>query len=163
MNGVVHWLAYKKPLFYNVQPDCIMGFDLSEEGFTLMELPRNIRPNCKEIRISHSVDEKSVALFVCYYVAMGETWDLWLMNDYGKVESWMMKYTIVLEVAFYPLKIVNRGEVLAAVTDERLVLIDVEKDEVKDLGVCGLPPSFDAASYAPSLALLDVGEKLMHY
>ncbi|KAI3444437.1 hypothetical protein Pfo_001102 [Paulownia fortunei] len=160
VNGVVHWLAYKRPEF-NGQPNCIMGFDVVEEVFKLMELPQNLGPNCKELRLSPLVDEKSVALFISYRENMDETWDLWLMNDYGKAESWTRKYTIVLEQVFFPLKIGNGGEILAAISDEKLVLIDVEKAEVKDLEVCGLPQSFYIAGYMPSLALLDIGEQLM--
>ncbi|KAK6158857.1 hypothetical protein DH2020_006171 [Rehmannia glutinosa] len=159
VNGVVHWLAYKRPKF-NGQPNCIMGFDVVEEVFKLMELPQNLEfgSNVNEMRLCPSVDEKSVSLFI----NVGEIWDLWLMKDYGKVESWARIYTIVLEQDFIPLKIVNGGEILAAVSaQKKLVLIDVEKDETKDLKVCGLPSSFYTGGYLPSLALLDNGKQLM--
>lgn len=159
INGVVHWLANKRPRF-NDQPNCILGFDVVEEVFKLMELPQNLGPNSKELRLSTLFDEKSLALFISYRENVGEAWDLWLMNDYGKVESWTRKRTITLEQVFFPLKIVNGGDILAAIGDEKLVLIDVEKEEVKDLEVCGLPLSFYAAGYMPSLAMLDIGEQL---
>ncbi|KAL0428759.1 UNVERIFIED_CONTAM: F-box only protein 8 [Sesamum radiatum] len=160
VNGIVHWLAYKRPEF-NGPPNCIMGFDVVDEAFKLMELPQNLGPNCKELRLSPSVDEKSLALFVSNRENVGDTWKVWLMNDYGKVESWTRKYTVVLDQVFFPLKLVSDGEILAAISDEKLVLFDVGKEEIKDLEVCGLPLSFGAASYMPSLALLDVGEQLV--
>ncbi|KAG8391927.1 hypothetical protein BUALT_Bualt01G0237800 [Buddleja alternifolia] len=160
VNGIVHWLAYKRPEF-NSLPNCIMGFDVVEEGFKLIELPPNLGTNCRELRLSPLVDEKSLALFVSYRENVGETWEVWLMNDYGKIESWSRKYVVVLEQVFIPLKIVNCGEILAAISDEKLVLIDVEKEEIKDLAICGLPLSFYTAGYIPSLALLDVGDQLV--
>ncbi|KAH6779962.1 hypothetical protein C2S52_011199 [Perilla frutescens var. hirtella] len=160
VNGVVHWLAYKQPRI-DGQPNCIMGFDVVEEAFKLMEVPQNLGPNSKELRLCSWIDEKSVALFVGYHENMGEAWDLWLMNDYGNVESWTRNRTIVLEQVFYPLKIVNGGDILAAIGDEKLVSIDVENEEVRDLEVCGLPLSFYAASYMPSLAMIDIGEQLL--
>ncbi|KAL3838981.1 hypothetical protein ACJIZ3_023572 [Penstemon smallii] len=40
------------------------------------------------------------------------------------------------------------------------VLIDTEKDEIKDISTCEMQ-CFDAASYMPSLALLDIGQQLI--
>ncbi|PIN26515.1 hypothetical protein CDL12_00718 [Handroanthus impetiginosus] len=160
VNGIMHWLAYKRQLFSG-PPTCIMALDLVNEVSKLMELPQNLGPNPKELRLSPLVDEKSVALFVSYHENVGKTWDMWLMNDYGEVESWTRKYIVVLEHVFFPLKIVNDGQTLAAISDEKLVLIDVEKEEVQDLEVCGLPLSFDMAGYTPSLALLDIGDRLV--
>lgn len=161
LNGVVHWLAYKNHPRVDGPPNCIMGFDLVEEVFELIELPPNLGPNLKEVRLCSWLDEKTVALFVSFRENVGEAWDLWVMNDYGKVESWTKNRTIVLEQLFFPLKIINGGDVLATIGDEKLVSIDVEKEEVKDLEVCGLPLSFYADTYLPSLAMLDYGEQLL--
>lgn len=160
LNGVVHWLAYKHPRIVG-PPNCIMGFDLVEEVFSLIELPPNLGPSLKELRLCSWLDEKTVALFVSFREHVGEAWDLWVMNDYGKAESWTKNRTIVLEHLFFPLKIINGGDVLATVGDEKLVSIDVEKEQVRDLEVSGLPLSFYAASYMPSLAMLDYGEQLL--
>ncbi|XP_073313832.1 F-box/kelch-repeat protein At3g06240-like [Primulina huaijiensis] len=159
VHGVVHWMAYRRPQF-DGHLNCIMGFDVVEDIFTLMELPQNLGPNCKELRLSPLVNEKSLSLFVSHRENMGESWDVWLMNDYGNVDSWTLKYVIVLEQVFVPIKIVNDGEILAAISDELLVLMNVETQEVMDLAVCGLPLSFYAADYDPSLALIDIGQLL---
>ncbi|XP_057778644.1 F-box/kelch-repeat protein At3g06240-like [Salvia miltiorrhiza] len=160
VNGVVHWLAYKQ-LRPNGPPNCIMGFDVVGEVFNSIEIPPNLGPDLKELRLCSWVDDKSVALFVGYRENVGEAWDLWVMNEYGQVGSWTRNRTIVLEQLFFPLKIVNGGDVLAAIGDEKLVAIDVENEEVKDLEVCGLPLSFYAATYTPTLALLDIGEQIL--
>ncbi|XP_073026734.1 F-box only protein 8-like isoform X2 [Primulina eburnea] len=102
VHGVVHWMAYKRPQF-DGHLNCIMGFDVVEEIFTLMELPQNLGPNCKELRLSPLVNEKSLSLFVSHRENM---------------------------------------------------------EEVMDLAVCGLPLSFYAADYDPSLALIDIGQQL---
>ncbi|KAL2454418.1 Ankyrin repeat family protein [Abeliophyllum distichum] len=39
-------------------------------------------------RLIYYFDEKSLALFISYSNNAGERWDMWLMNEYGKVESW---------------------------------------------------------------------------
>lgn len=159
VNGVVHWLAHKQSRVHG-NPNCIMGFDVVEEVFELMELPQNLGPNAKELRLCPWIDETTIVLFIGYHENVGEAWDLWLMNEYGNVRSWTRNRTIVLEQVFFPLKIVNDGDILAAIGDEKLVSIDVERGEVKDLEVCGLPLSFHAASYTPSLAMLDTEKQL---
>ncbi|KAL2468052.1 F-box/kelch-repeat protein-like [Forsythia ovata] len=107
-----------------------------------------------ESRLSPSVDEKSLALFINYFDNAGERWDMWLMNEYGNVESWTKKYIIVQNHTVL-LKFVNNGEDLLAMSNENLVLIDLEKEETKNHEVSSLPFSFNTASFVPSLALLD--------
>ncbi|KAL2478755.1 F-box/kelch-repeat protein-like [Forsythia ovata] len=115
-----------------------------------MYLELNFRESC----LSPSVDEKSLALFISYSNNAGERWDMWLMNEYGKVESWTKKY-IIVQNHMVPLKFVNNGEYLLAMSNENLVLIDLEKEETKNLEVSGLPFSFYTAGFVPSLALFD--------
>ncbi|KAL2546777.1 F-box/kelch-repeat protein-like [Forsythia ovata] len=115
-----------------------------------MYLELNFRESC----LSPSVDEKSLALFISYSNNAGERWDMWLMNEYGKVESWTKKY-IIVQNHMVPLKFVNNGEYLLAMSNENLVLIDLEKEETKNFEVSGLPFSFYTAGFVPSLALFD--------
>ncbi|KAL2538512.1 F-box/kelch-repeat protein-like [Forsythia ovata] len=114
--------------------------------------------NFRESRLSPSVDEKSLGLFISYSDNTGEIWDMWLMNEYGKVESWTKKY-IIVQNHMVPLKFVNNGEDLLAMGNENLVLIDLEKEETKNLEVFGLPFSFYTIGFVPSLALLDDGQR----
>ncbi|GER48664.1 F-box and associated interaction domains-containing protein [Striga asiatica] len=160
LKGFVHWLAYERPRF-NGPPNCIMGFDMTEEVFKSMELPKNAVVNGKELRLCPSADEQTLALFVGSRKNMSMVWDLWLMSDYGNVGSWNKVYTIVLDVEFLPLKITHEREILAVRKDKKLVSVNFEKDEVNDLEVCGLPSSFFADGYLPSLALLDCGEQFV--
>lgn len=159
VNEAVHWLAYTR-LTADGHPNCIMAFSISEEVFKVMELPRDLELNFRELRLSPSVDEKSVALFVSYSDNAGERWDMWLMNDYGKVESWMKKYSIV-QNHMVPLKFLNNGEDLLEMRGENLVLLDLEKEETKNLKVSGLPLSFNTAGFVPSLALLGDGHEVV--
>ncbi|KAL2468893.1 F-box/kelch-repeat protein [Forsythia ovata] len=157
VNGAVHWLAYTRTTA-DGRPNCIMAFNISEEVFKVMQLPQDLELNFRESRLSPSVDEKSLAMFISYSNNAGERWDMWLMNEYGKVESWTRKYSIV-QNHMVPLKFVNNGEDLLAMSNENLVLIDLEKEETKNLEVSGLPLSFYTAGFVPSLALLDDGQR----
>ncbi|KAL2531235.1 F-box domain-containing protein [Abeliophyllum distichum] len=114
--------------------------------------------NFRELRLSPLVDQKSLALFISYSNNAGERWDKWLMNEYGKVESWTKKY-IIVQNHMVPLKFVNNGEDLLAMSNKNLVLIDLEKEETKNLEVSGLPFSFYTTGFVPSSALLDDGQR----
>ncbi|KAL2521144.1 F-box/kelch-repeat protein-like [Forsythia ovata] len=106
--------------------------------------------NFRESRLSQSIDEKSLALFISYSDNAGERWE----NEYGKVESWTKKY-IIVQNHMVPLKFVNNGEDLLAMSNENLVLIDLKKEETKNLEVSSFLFSFYIAGFVPSLALLD--------
>ncbi|KAL2490223.1 F-box domain-containing protein [Abeliophyllum distichum] len=104
--------------------------------------------NFRKSRLSRSVDEKSLTLFTSYSDNASDRWDVWLMNKLERWESWMKKYRIVRIHRSVPLKFVNNGEDLLEMNDENLVLVDIEKEEIKNLEVCGLPFSFYTAGCA---------------
>ncbi|GJY64008.1 F-box/kelch-repeat protein-like protein [Tanacetum coccineum] len=96
-----------------------------------------------------------LALGAHYVELNGETWDMWVMGEYGVVDSWKKVCVVSHPVlSIPPLLMRNDLEVLMVMNDGRLVLFDVIKNEMLDLETHGLPRAFNAIGYTASLALL---------
>ncbi|KAJ0758798.1 putative F-box domain-containing protein [Helianthus annuus] len=155
VNGFVNWLAFKEGDWGASR--VIMAFDLDDERFEVFDLPRDIVPNYDQVSIS-SYGEECLSLSLCaHYLGInGETWDVWVMGDYGLVDSW--KKAFVVSQPMYsvpPLLMKNDHEVLIVLHDGKLMLFDAIKNEMQDLETQGLPSTFRAITYTASLALLN--------
>ncbi|KAI3494912.1 hypothetical protein L1887_36942 [Cichorium endivia] len=150
VNCFVNWLACKQAI--NGVSHEIMAFDLYDELFHVLELPKNIRPSYNQVCLAES---SSLTLCAHYLELNGEKWDMWVMSDYGVANSWK-KVCVISQpmLSIPPLLMKNDDEVLIVTNDGRLMLFDVIKNEMFDLNTCGLPPMFRAISYTASLALL---------
>ncbi|CAI9263098.1 unnamed protein product [Lactuca saligna] len=153
VNGFVNWLACKQEI-RGVSHE-IMAFDLEDEIFQVLELPKNIRPSYNQVHLA-SYGESSSLTFCAHYLELnGEKWDMWVMSDYGVVDSWR-KVCVISQpmLSIPPLLMKNDNEVLIVTNDGRLMLFDVNKNEMFDLKTCGLPRMYRAINYTASLALL---------
>ncbi|CAK9146364.1 unnamed protein product [Ilex paraguariensis] len=159
VNGCVHWMAYERSKKLDGRYNSIMAFDVGDEVFRVMELPRNREINYDQMFLFPSASEESLSLFILFRDGASDRWEMWIMRQYGMAESWMRQFTIVQLQISLPLMIRNNGEVLLVMNNGNLVSYDPENQQVKDLGICGLPSSFRIVSYMPSLALLDGGER----
>ncbi|KAL8235845.1 hypothetical protein R6Q59_016926 [Mikania micrantha] len=156
VNGFVHWLALKETVTGEL--NVIMAFDLDEERFQVLELPMNLGSGYDQISIdSYGNECLSLSLALCahYFEFNGDTWDVWVMGDYGLVDSWKRVFVVSQPALLIPpLLMKNDDQVLIVMNDGRLMLFDAVKNEMQDLETQGLPRSFRAISYTASLALL---------
>ncbi|KAM0072384.1 hypothetical protein Hdeb2414_s0001g00035841 [Helianthus debilis subsp. tardiflorus] len=89
----------------------------------------------------------------CY--SEGVKFDVWVMGDYGLVDSWKKVFVVSLfRLSIAPLLMKSEREVVIVMKGGRLMLLDAIKNEVQDLNTQGGASFFRAISYTPSLALL---------
>lgn len=158
VNGGVHWMAYKRPKVGHLC-NSIMSFDMSGEVFKEMALPNN-RPNgYDQLDLSVSVSGETLSLFFHF----NDRWEVWLMQDYGVEDSWMRQFSIAGEQISLPLNLIDNQDVLIVTGSGNLVSFDAENQQMKDLGITGLPSSFRIVTCTSSLILLDRGENVLDY
>ncbi|GKB12268.1 F-box/kelch-repeat protein-like protein [Tanacetum coccineum] len=157
VNGFVNWLGFKEVAGdASHVPNVIMGFDLENECFCVLELPKDIVRSYDQVCLVSYGDESLLLALGAHYVELnGEKWDMWVMGEYGVVDSWKKVCVVSHPVlSIPPLLMRNDLEVLMVMNDGRLVLFDVIKNEMLDLETHGLPRAFNAIGYTASLALL---------
>lgn len=112
-------------------------------------------PNYNQVSIGSYGDE-TLLLSLCahYFWGNGDKWDVWVMGDYGLVDSWMKVFVVSQPaLSISPLLMKNDDEVLIVLNDGRLMLFDAVKNEMQDLETQGLASSFRVVSYTAGLAL----------
>nr|GEV49697.1 F-box/kelch-repeat protein At3g06240-like [Tanacetum cinerariifolium] len=157
VNGFVNWLGFKEVVEdASHVPNVIMGFDLENECFCVFELPKDIVRSYDQVCLVSYGDESLLLALGAHYVELnGETWDMWVMGEYGVVDSWKKVCVVSHPVlSILPLLIRNDHEVLMVMNDGRLMLFDAIKNEMLDLETHGLPHAFNDIGYTASLVLL---------
>ncbi|KAM7473291.1 hypothetical protein LguiB_020534 [Lonicera macranthoides] len=172
-NGAAHWVACTQ----NCGQDhsLILSFDMCDEVFREIKLPECLAgesPWCMGmvvIQDSFSVVENDKSRQFLHVLSV------WVMKDYGVVESWTKQYKIDTEAGLGRLLGVRRnGEVLLTtrseelvdydgelllIRNEELVDYDVQTRESMDLITGGINNNFFVDTYQESFALLFEGEK----
>ncbi|KAJ0582313.1 putative F-box domain, galactose oxidase/kelch, beta-propeller, F-box associated interaction [Helianthus annuus] len=157
VNGFVNWLVYFEATAGGSHSYVIMAFDLDNERFRLLDLPRNIVPDCySEVSIASYGDASALSLSFCgKYYEQGVKFDVWVMGDYGLADSWKKVFVVSLfRLSIAPLLMKSEREVFIVMKGGRLMLLDAIENEVQDLNMRGAASFFRAISYTPSLALL---------
>ncbi|CAA0827712.1 Unknown protein [Striga hermonthica] len=112
VNGRCHWISYhpEKPtkLF-------ILSFDMHDEMFLSMELPSVVKFPTDENLLQ--VSDGSLAV----YIGCGVAVDIWVMQEYGVVESWTKKFT-------FQYTLYSRGDPLLLWKNEILLMPSIGKD-----------------------------------
>ncbi|KAL4379122.1 hypothetical protein GQ457_02G032520 [Hibiscus cannabinus] len=91
VNGAVHWLGNCKRNGGGYS-HVILGFDMSVEKFFEINLPENLIDLCHADLTIMKYGESSIA--VSRYQAYAKLHDLWVMKEYGLVESWTKVLTL---------------------------------------------------------------------
>ncbi|CAI9101511.1 OLC1v1038851C1 [Oldenlandia corymbosa var. corymbosa] len=147
VSGALHWMGGKDQ---NGVID-IMAFDLSTEEFRKMACPR--QPERSFIYPHKLVALNGFLCFVSFYYGEdgGKCVDLWLMEEYGKVESWIKLTTIKLGYTdmmhmfcgFTPLAYSkNSRGLLSQIDGEKFLVYDFETQKMSDLRIDGAQVSF---------------------
>ncbi|KAL3821391.1 hypothetical protein ACJIZ3_007296 [Penstemon smallii] len=109
---------------------------------------------------------ESLALVICNVSRVEPSFCIWVMKEYGDVDSWSKHFNIDFS-SFgggftRPLWVRKNGEVIAVSEDGRLICYDLDGEEIRDLGVRGLGcedyrRSLHVDGFMESLVLLERG------
>ncbi|KAM1669587.1 hypothetical protein ACFX15_042516 [Malus domestica] len=171
VHGAVHWILRRDRDCNN---DVIASFDMATESFSEIELPKSLTRKRLLRGASHfvlSAHENSLALvqFPWHYSRLGENTchlSLWVMQQYGVVESWTKSSRVVLSKGPESLSLIfhvayvgskGNGEKVFRMSSKnsiRLVTVDFKTKQVKYSGE-GEGKYESMHAFVESLVLLD--------
>ncbi|KAM7497938.1 hypothetical protein LguiA_022352 [Lonicera macranthoides] len=134
VNGAVHWIGYNSKRVGGIFRNSIVSFDMKTESFGAMIVPDSI---AQQRTLSVAVVDESLSLI---HMKL-ESCSVWMMEEYGIVNSWTKKLEIKLR-SFYgpcqrPLRFTRNGHVLMAARSGDLVSYDPESKKIRGLGING--------------------------
>ncbi|XP_028065727.1 F-box/kelch-repeat protein At3g06240-like [Camellia sinensis] len=160
VNGAVHWVVYsqsKNSVFCNV----VLLFDMGSEVFREMRLPKKL---VSEFPLDLSVAVYGDSISVFHYDNRGpctsRDCEVWIMKEYGVVESWVKQFSVCL-VEGILLGFRNNGELLVEMWNQKVVSYKPANKRIKTLEICGGTDSFHLDTYTESLVLLDAANGVL--
>ncbi|XP_022734374.1 F-box protein CPR30-like [Durio zibethinus] len=156
-NGAVHWLAYQRRNdggFRNM----ILGFDISSDEFLVIRLPESLIDLCPMDLSIMKYEESSIAVLKRDWED-GEQLEMWIMKEYGVVESWTKALHLTDQSGRLPrvLGFRKNGEVLLEVDSGEMASLDLNCHQMEHLGIEAESGFLFVDSYVESLVLLDKG------
>ncbi|XP_030927838.1 F-box protein CPR1-like isoform X1 [Quercus lobata] len=156
INGALHWVAFRDSdnYFHNF----VLIFDLGDEVFHEILLPE-FPGNTGLMSGSVSVYRNSIAFFR----QDNDFLHMWAMKEYGVVSSWTKVLSLPSSSQRFfgsrddiprALGFRRNGEVILKVDGGRLISLDLETREIKDLRIIGCKKTI-VDYYVESLVLLD--------
>ena len=145
INGAIHWLASR--IDSDVRRYFVLSFDISNEIFREIMLPDKISL-LSSLCLFISVYEKSLAA----YVASPYLRSLWVMKEYGVIESWTQ--VLIEQNMPKPLGFTTRGEVLWQTNNGEVASYDPKGPKIMNRSVDDKGAYCFAGPYEESLALL---------
>ncbi|KAK9669614.1 hypothetical protein RND81_13G143600 [Saponaria officinalis] len=155
--GVPHWVVQ----FYDwenpfVKTD-ILYFDLNEEVFKEIDRPsRCVEKTMLGLAAMNGENELGCVV----HDVVSSNVELWVMKEYGKIESWTNLFTFscmnlsddfgcirYMDVMGY---MPNNGELLIYLNDEKLLVYDVYEDNYREIKLEGIEVEF-MVSFEPKL------------
>ena len=156
LNGAVHFFAGGRC------GHLVLSFDLRDEVFHVISLPKGISKRINSVHTSVIGGSLSI-LFYCGRFAEDKCCDIWVMKEYGVVDSWTKQFTVHLnggEIKWV-LGLQKNGNILVEAKVEETSLLcglfsyDPKSKQVKNLGICGRSYHFHVDNYMENLGLLD--------
>ncbi|XP_075643628.1 F-box/kelch-repeat protein At3g23880-like [Castanea sativa] len=161
LNGAVHFAAGYE---YKPGGPCeplVLSFDLRDEVFHVISLPNGTFKWTKSVHTSVIGGSLSL-LFYCSEHAYNRCCAIWVMKEYGVVDSWTKQFTVDLNGGEIKrvLGLQKNGNILVQTKVEGLYLCelssyDPKSKQVKNLGICGRSYHFHVDNYMENLGLLD--------
>ncbi|KAL7160952.1 hypothetical protein ACSBR2_041576 [Camellia fascicularis] len=153
LEGAVHFVATMK----KTNDKLILSFDLCDEVFQTMLLPDGIVGPLTDVRTSVVGGLLSL---LCYENApANKSCSIWMMKEYGVVDSLCKQFTLDLSGGITELLGVrNNGHILSeanASSDWVLSSYDPSSQQIKNLGVYATAYRFVVDTYEENLILLD--------
>lgn len=142
--------------------DFILSFDTHSEQFQEVQLPKYREYHQRQEDPYLVVYKGCLAFFVapgswCYWTTI---WSVWVMNEFGVVESWVKKFNgETEEKAKWPIGVTKNNEIIIY-TDESMIAYNFETKMSRDLIY---DSSVDSSwlNYTGSLVFLDEKNELV--
>ncbi|XP_050209264.1 F-box/kelch-repeat protein At3g23880-like [Mercurialis annua] len=165
LNGAVHWIGYNpRQAGSDFRDPGVVLFDLSKEMFEEMMLPDSLR-GLSVLDLSILAYGKLLSL-VEYTRNSPSQWmrygscSIWVMKEYGNVESWSKQFTIDLQAGVGKLLGIKNDEVMLMVeSDGELVSYDSKNQSINHIGTKGIVKSFRLEAYVETLELLEFNSR----
>ncbi|CAH9109968.1 unnamed protein product [Cuscuta epithymum] len=155
VGGIVHWAAMDEDF-----KNSVLSFDMSKEVFGEILVPDSVATASlryfTDLRVG--TYKESLAFFVQSTYGTNPYCCVWVMKEYGNVQSWTQIFSINhLRLGFQLLVGFRKtGEALFVDRDKCLVLFHHEEQLVEYLDICGsYLHAFYASTYRESLVFLD--------
>lgn len=152
LNGALHWV----PCIPN-SPEFIYSFDFDNEQFGVVPPPPHFGKKEKELTDYLRVGVLKGCLYICL-LDRRDRFDIWVMKEYGKQESWTKQF--VIENLVYPRKrswdfyepimVLGNGEILMLYNDDAAVCYTPSANRVRNYRLSRTRSPFHAIGYAPS-------------
>ena len=111
MNGAVHWPAYT-PADQGAFRNLIVSFDMENETFREVAMPKSLQ-GVEDLTVTVAVLVGLLALAPCNRYGSVEFHSVWVMKEYGVVESWTKLFDVRIGVFHRVIGFTKSGEVLA--------------------------------------------------
>ncbi|XP_055807879.1 F-box protein At3g07870-like [Solanum dulcamara] len=154
VNGSVHWIAYDVVPNGGGIRSLVMSFSVADEVFGEIMLPDAL-VGVIATNLSIMLFEESLAVVKYEGEIDGASCEVWVMKQYGVLESWSRLYRINFVAGME--KVVgfrNNGEVLFSTRGNNLVSYNPNSGRNRGLGIQGSSRSFYVQNYRESLILL---------
>ncbi|KAK3019253.1 hypothetical protein RJ639_004458 [Escallonia herrerae] len=161
VSGKVHWIAFQRSGGRGSMVSClVLWFDLGNEVFGQMMLPESLVRE-SPMNMALGVVGESLAVFQSNRCMSGRCCSIWMMREYGVVESWSRLFNTDLDRHLgIPLGVRKNGEVLMAARSGELISHKTRTEGSRNLGIFGTKSSFYVDSYCESLVLLLEGKEV---
>ncbi|KDP45927.1 hypothetical protein JCGZ_15487 [Jatropha curcas] len=164
LKDFVHWIGYNpNEADSNFRDLSIVLFDMSNEVFEELKLPDSVS-GLSVLDLSIFASSNELLSLVQYDRHRHSQWiqygscSIWVMKEYGKVESWTKQITIDLQggVGKALGLIGNDVEMLlVACSNGELGSYDIQNQKISYLEIKGIVNSFYLDTYIETLILLD--------
>ncbi|KAF9607800.1 hypothetical protein IFM89_001521 [Coptis chinensis] len=136
VNGFLHWIS---PLYYNSIEKIIVSFDIKDEVFHEILMPKGFNYDDYEMQAGE------LGGSLCIFGRLYE-WEVevWVMKEYGVVGSWTKLYKVgraEIEGEFFylePLGVANSGEIIAWKNGLELLLYNPKTNLIRTLEKFGV-------------------------
>ncbi|XP_050248382.1 F-box/kelch-repeat protein At3g06240-like [Quercus robur] len=153
MNGVVHWLAQTSNGEGNIR-NLIVVFDIGHEVFDEMPVPKSLE-GMEHLNMEVAAVDGLLVLVPCNGNVGEESYSIWVMREYGVVESWTKILDIDVGVGLRRVVgFTKNGEVLV-IKDGNLLSYEPSSQEIFNPHIRSRTESFYLNTYVESLVLLN--------
>ena len=172
VNGALHWLARTPEKSISFQ-NLILSFDLGDEVFHEVLLPKILEESYPRKKLAIAALDGLLAIHGGQLEYSGDRgwvvkeYCVWVMKEYGVVESWTKLYTIDVGERFGErfrgvVGFKTNGDILVATRDirEDLLLYEPISQRTWKIYIHSLLDSFYLDNYVESLELLDATDRV---
>nr|POE54671.1 f-box protein [Quercus suber] len=159
LNGAIHFAAND---WGDAQSSIVLSFDLGDEVFRLISLPNGKFGLDADIRTSVFNGLLSLICYGYQLLSSVKSCSVWVMKEYGVVDSWTKQFTIDLNMLHWiywkVLGFLNNDHVLVQKIQSHgsmLLSYDPESQQVKNLGFYRSTYYSYADNYVRNLTLLE--------